>query len=55
MKDEAGNPLPYIDRIILTLTPDANAELLKFQKGEIESYSLRGKDLATLIPDAAAK
>jgi peptide/nickel transport system substrate-binding protein len=55
MKDEKGNPLPYIDRIILTLTPDSNAELLKFQKGEIESYSLRGKDLATLLPDAASK
>ena len=55
MKDAEGNPLPYIDRIILTLTPDANAEILKFQKGEIDSYSLRGKDLATLLPDAPAK
>ena len=54
MKDQAGNPLPYLDRIILTLTPDANAELLKFQKGELDSYSLRGKDLATLVPDAEA-
>ncbi|MDR3200809.1 MAG: ABC transporter substrate-binding protein [Spirochaetales bacterium] len=52
MRDEAGNPLPYIDRIILTRTPDPNAELLKFQKGEVESYGLRGKDIATLLPEA---
>ncbi|MDR3199902.1 MAG: ABC transporter substrate-binding protein [Spirochaetales bacterium] len=52
MKDEAGNPLPYIDRIILTRTPDPNANLLKFQKGEVESYGLRGKDITTLLPEA---
>ncbi|MCL1818693.1 MAG: ABC transporter substrate-binding protein [Spirochaetaceae bacterium] len=52
MKDEAGNPLPYIDRIILTRTPDPNAELLKFQKGEVDSFALRGKDIVTLLPEA---
>ncbi len=55
MKDEQGNPLPYLERIVLTLTPDTNAELLKFQKGEIESYALRGKDLATLLPGAETR
>ncbi len=55
MKDAAGNRLPYIDRIVLTLTPDRNVELLKFQKGELDSYPLRGKDLATLVPEAKAK
>ncbi|MDR1933258.1 MAG: ABC transporter substrate-binding protein [Spirochaetales bacterium] len=52
MKDDAGNRLPYIDRIILERISDPNAELLKFQKGEVESYGLRGKDIATLLPGA---
>lgn len=51
MVDERENHLPYIDKIILAQIPDSNAELLKFQKGETESYSLRGQDLATLMPD----
>jgi peptide/nickel transport system substrate-binding protein len=54
-KDEKGNRLPYLDRIVLTRTPDFNSELLKFQAGEIESFGLRGKDLATLMPEARAK
>ena len=51
MKDERGNSLPYVDKIILTQIPDSNAEILKFQKGEVDSYQLRGQDLATLLPD----
>jgi peptide/nickel transport system substrate-binding protein len=54
-RDEAGARLPYIDRIIMTMTADPNAELLKFQTGEIDSYVLRGKDIATLLPEAQAK
>ncbi|MCF7928780.1 MAG: ABC transporter substrate-binding protein, partial [Spirochaetales bacterium] len=54
MKDEEGNTLPYLDRIILTQVPDSNAEILKFQNGEIDSYNLRGQDFATLQPKAAA-
>ena len=51
MKDERGNYLPYIDKVILTQIPDSNAEILKFQKGEVDSYQLRGQDLATLLPE----
>ena len=50
MYDERGNQLPYIDKIILSQIPDSNAELLKFQRGETESYPMRGQDLATLLP-----
>ena len=49
MSDEKGNKLPYIDRIILSQIHDTNAELLKFQKGETESYPMRGEDMATLV------
>ena len=51
-KDAWGQRLPYIDKIVLTYTPDANSELLRFQKGEIEAYSLRGQDLPTLLPES---
>jgi peptide/nickel transport system substrate-binding protein len=56
-KDEKGNQLPYRDRIVNIYIPPGNntAELLKFQKGEIESYSLRGKDMATLLPESEKK
>lgn len=51
-KDDAGQQLPYIDKIILSYTPDSNAELLRFQKGETDGYPLRGQDLLTLLPDS---
>ena len=51
-KDAWGQKLPYIDKIILTYTPDSNSDLLKFQKGETEAYALRGQDLPTLLPES---
>jgi len=54
-KDEAGNQLPYIEKVILSFVPDPNAELLKFQKGDVESHPLQGKDMATLLPESAKK
>lgn len=51
-KDEKGQRLPYIDRIILSYTPDPNSELLRFQKGETDAYNLRGQDLYTLLPES---
>ena len=51
-KDSWGQPLPYIDRIVMTYTPDPNSDLLKFQKGETDAYFLRGQDLPTLLPES---
>ncbi|MGH9843729.1 MAG: ABC transporter substrate-binding protein [Blastocatellia bacterium] len=34
--DSAGNRLPYIDRVVFVIVPDVNAEVLKFQQGEID-------------------
>lgn len=51
-KDKWGQPLPYIDRIVMTYTPDPNSDLLKFQKGETDAYFLRGQDLPTLLPES---
>jgi peptide/nickel transport system substrate-binding protein len=56
-KDEAGNALPYRDKIVAAWVPPGNetVNLLKFQTGEIEAYTMRGKDMATLLPDSPKK
>jgi len=56
-KDKEGNPFPYREKLVFTYIPPGNAtaSLLKFQKGEIESYALRGQDMATLLPEAEEK
>ncbi len=47
-RDEWGNRLPYIDRIVKFIVPDKNTQLLKFKAGEVDFYSLRGDDFPEL-------
>jgi peptide/nickel transport system substrate-binding protein len=51
-KDAAGEPLPYLDRIVLEIVPDQNAELVRLQAGQADMMQqpLRAEDLATLRP-----
>jgi peptide/nickel transport system substrate-binding protein len=51
-KDAAGQPLPYLDQIILEIVPDQNAELVRLQSGQIDmpQQSVRPEDVATLRP-----
>ena len=51
---ENGDTFPKLDRIVLTVVPDQNAELLKFKAGEIDLLSARGEDFASLAAGAAA-
>lgn len=44
--DAAGHRLPYIDRVILTITPDQNAQRLLFQAGQTDSYEVRPREYA---------
>ena len=44
--DLAGHRLPYIDRIVLTIVPDSNAQRLQFQQGATDSYGLRPREYA---------
>ena len=44
--DENKNKLPYIDKYIILIVGDLNNEMLKFEAGEIDLISVRGKDLA---------
>ena len=48
-KDEKGRKLPYLDKVTVLIVEDQDAELLKFQSGEIDYYDMRGQDYATLI------
>lgn len=48
-KDDRGNPLPYLERLILRIIPSKDTELLVFQQGEKDSYSARPEDLPNLL------
>jgi len=49
-KDEDGNALPYLDKMIYLIVQSQDVELLKFQRGEIDYYALRGSDFPILKP-----
>jgi peptide/nickel transport system substrate-binding protein len=51
-KDNTGQPLPYLDRLILEVVPDQNAELVRLQSGQIDmaQQQVRAEDIATLRP-----
>ena len=48
-RDAAGEVLPYLDGVVLEIVPDANAELLRLQSGQIDmtQQQLRAEDIAT--------
>ncbi len=43
--DENKNLLPYIDKYVILIVGDLNNEMLKFEAGELDVISVRGKDL----------
>jgi peptide/nickel transport system substrate-binding protein len=47
-KDKDGKQLPYLDQLIILIVPDQDADLLKFQSGEIDILSPRGQDFSLL-------
>ena len=54
LTDDAGNPLPYLDRIVQIIVPDLDAELSQFQAGDSDSYGVPGKEFAELESKQAA-
>ena len=50
LEDDAGNTLPYLDRIVQTIVPDLEAELDKFLGGEADVHGVLGEELARLEP-----
>ena len=51
-KDQRGEQLPYLDRIVLELIPDQDAELVRLQSGQSDftQQELRASDLASVRP-----
>ena len=51
-KDAAGVQLPYIDKVVLEIVPDQNAELVRLQSGQFDllQQQIRAEDIATLRP-----
>jgi peptide/nickel transport system substrate-binding protein len=49
-KDAAGAPLPYLDRVIVEIVPDQNAQMLQLDTGRIDmtGSELRPEDYAPL-------
>ena len=54
-RDAAGNPLPYLDRIIYLVVPNLATALLKFQAGETDFLNVTGEHFPILKPQEAAK
>ena len=48
--DQAGTRLPYLDRIVVQVVPDQNAELLRIEAGELDATAseIRPEDYAPL-------
>ncbi|HAW50446.1 TPA: ABC transporter substrate-binding protein [bacterium] len=42
--DKDGNKLPYIEKIVMLIVPDREAQLASFKAGEIDTLSVMGKD-----------
>ncbi len=50
LRDDAGNPLPYLDQVVHLIVPDLDAELALFLSGDSDAYGVRGEDYARLEP-----
>ncbi len=55
LRDEWDNPLPYMDKIVINIVADQNAEKLRFQAGEFSALSVRGEDFSEIVEEADAK
>ncbi|HOL21297.1 MAG TPA: ABC transporter substrate-binding protein [bacterium] len=49
-KDNTGEQLPYLQRIVFLIISDTNMALLKFKTGEIDIIPVRGQDYPLLEP-----
>ena len=54
-KDNKGNRLPYIERVVTFIVQNIDAQLLKFTAGELDLISVPGKDYALVIAGARKK
>ena len=50
LEDDAGNRLPYLDRVVHVIVPDLEEELARFRAGESDYHGVLGEELAELEP-----
>lgn len=50
-KDDKGNQLPYLDKIIFLIVSNPEVRLLKFMQGETDLYSLDARDYPLLFEE----
>jgi len=48
LKDEAGNGLPYLNKIIRLIVPDLETDLARFKDGEADTHGVLGREFAEL-------
>ena len=53
LTDDAGNPLPYLDRIVQVIVADLDAVLVEFEAGNTDLYAVPGREYAGLEPAQA--
>lgn len=52
MKDEGGNPLPYLEERTLLIVPDQNTLYVKFTAGQTDTHGPRPEEVETLKREA---
>ena len=50
LKDDAGNSLPYLDKIVHLIVPDLETELARFKGGDSDVHGVLGGEFAELEP-----
>lgn len=50
LKDDAGNSLPYLNRIVHLIVPDTETELARFKAEEADIHGVLGEEFAELEP-----
>ena len=50
LSDDAGNALPYLERIVRLIVPDLETELAQFRAGETDVHGVLGEEFAELEP-----
>ena len=50
LSDDAGNSLPYLERIVRLIVPDLETELDRFKAGETDVHGVLGEEFAELEP-----
>jgi len=47
-KDDRGNPMPYIDRLVLQIIASTDNQLLRFRSGELDTLEVTSKEFELL-------